>query len=123
MSTERELLAQAFDRHRLRTFGESSLTVYGMTPTDGEASSGSFSGGWKGGRVSDVTSQVQERDSSEWQFQVMATADWSDEESESNQLFMLSAVALTVGAQRWKITKVQKPVGAIGVWKLRAEQQ
>src|SRR4051794_29889672 len=117
-SSDLQLLTDAFDRHRIRQFGDSSLKVYGITPADGESETGSFEAAWKGHRVADYTSGVRSYDSGAWQFQIVAATDWR-----TSQDFMLAIVALKViyanGSQeRWKITKVEKPIGSSGVWKI-----
>jgi hypothetical protein len=117
MSDELDLLTQAFDRHRLRTFGDSSLTLLKNTPAAGETTNGTpFAAGWKGRRVADITAGVRTYESGQWQFQIIAAVDWV-----TSQAFMFASVALTVGTERWKITKVQKPIGIIPVWKIRCE--
>jgi hypothetical protein len=118
MSQQKQLLIDAFDRHWARLFGTGSLKVYGMTPADGETEIGEFTSGVKAHRQVDTTTGVAEADSGAWQFQVIASDYWA-----TSEVFMLGAVALTVGSQRWKINKVQKPIGVIPVWKIRAEMQ
>lgn len=118
MSQQNQLLSDAFDRHRERRFGTSSLKVYGMTPADGEAETGEFETGWKGHRTVGTTTGYAEQDSGAWQFQVIAADEWK-----TTQEFMLEIVALTVGDERWKVTKTEKPIGVIPVWKIRAEMQ
>lgn len=118
MTLTRDLLADAFDRHRERTFGESSLKVYRTTPEDGETVAGTFECGWKGFRVRPTTTGFAEPDSGAWQFQIIAETDWA-----TSQAFLLEAVSLTIDAQRWKVTKLEKPVGVIPVWKIRGQIQ
>lgn len=117
-TTRNDLLADAFDRHRDRLFGDSSLKVYRTTPADGETVAGTFECGWKAHRIRPTTVGFAEPDSGAWQFQVIAPEDWA-----TSQAFMLAIVALTVGSQRWKINKVEKPVGLSLVWKIRGQIQ
>lgn len=122
-TTNTQLLKDAFDRHRERTFGNSSLTVYGTTPDLGETLLGTFAVGWKGHRVIDATRDITERDSSEWQFQVIASDNWDQTGQVGNQLFMKKGSVVMVGTKRWKVRKIQEPIGQIFIWKIRAQQQ
>lgn len=106
------------NRHRLRLFGDVALQVYTMTPEAGETVAGTFAADWKGHRVTPTTSPEQQRDASEWQFQIIAAADWA-----TSQAFMLKSVALVVTGKRWKISKVENPIGNSLVWKVRAQEQ
>ena len=77
-----------------------------------------FEKDWKGFRVLATTdSGVTER-SGAWQFEIQATATWAD-----SQTFMLSIVAMTIGDRRWKVTKVEEPIGNSLVWKVKAQVQ
>jgi len=118
MGIDHNLKVQAMNRHRLRLFGDVALQVYEMTPEAGETVAGTFAVDWKGHRIVPTTSPEQQRDSSEWQFQIVAAPDWI-----TSQTFMLKAVALIVTSKRWKILKVEKPIGNSLVWKVRAQEQ
>ena len=110
---------RAINQRRKQLFGDSSLKVYTTTPEDGETEAGEFETDWKGFRVDPTTGQATRgADSSSWQFQIEAEADWK-----TSQVFMLSIVALMIGEDRWKITKVEKPIGNSLIWKLKAQQQ
>lgn len=113
-----DLRKDAFDRHRERLFGDSSLKVYTTTPADGEAEADEFTCHWKAHRIRPTTTGFAEPDTGAWQFQIVAECDWA-----TTQSFMLAIVALTVGDQRWKVTKIEKPIGVSLVWKVRAQMQ
>jgi hypothetical protein len=117
MTSYSDLRTSAVNRHRKRVFGESSLDVYQTTPEDGETIAGMFTEGWFGQRISGTTDAASESPGA-WQFQVGATLDW-----ETSQAFMMKAVALKVGARRWKVKKVEKPIGLSLIWKINAEIQ
>lgn len=106
----------AVNRHRKRLFGESSLKVYTTTPEAGEVSAAEFPKDWFGQRLAGTTDGGTEAGS--WQFQIAAAADWP-----TSQTFMNSIVAVTIGTRRWKVKKVEKPIGTSFMWKVRAEIQ
>lgn len=110
----------ALDRHRERLFGEdAALKVFTTTPADGEVEAAEFTEHWSGQRTQPMTGDQQVRtESGLWQFQIKAENDW-----ETSQAFMNSVVSLTVGTRRWRVKKVEKPVGVSLVWKIRAEIQ
>lgn len=107
----------AINQARKQLFGDSSLTVYSTTPEAGETSEGEFAEDWFGHRVQ-ATTNIHKNDGGAWQFQVAAEDDW-----ETSQAFMNKVVALTVGTRRWKVTKVEKPIGVSLMWKFKAEIQ
>lgn len=107
----------AINRHRKRLFGDASLIVYTTTPADGETAAGTFTKDWMAHRVDPTTIGLEEG-AGGWQFQVIAPEDW-----ETSQAFMKKIVALTVGTRRWKVKKVEKPIGESLVWKVKAEIQ
>lgn len=106
------------NRHRERLFGDSSLKVYTITPADGEAEAGEFTCDWMGHRVRPTTSTYADQEGGAWQFQIMAASTWATTEA-----FMKKVVALTIGSRRWKVTKIEEPIGESLVWKLRAETE
>ncbi|HEV7701265.1 MAG TPA: hypothetical protein VGO43_13620 [Pyrinomonadaceae bacterium] len=118
MSLQNQLLSDAFDRHRERLFGDSSLKVYTTSPTGGEVEAGEFLKGWKAHRVVDTTTGFADRDTGSWQFQIILDDNWKE-----TQAFMLKAVAFSIGDQRWRFKKGQKPVGLSPVFKTRAQMQ
>lgn len=105
------------NRHRKRLFGDASLLVYTTTPIDGEVVAGTFAKDWFAHRVDRTTVGLEEQEGG-WQFQVKAADDWA-----ASQAFMLKGVALTVDGRRWKVKKVEKPIGESLVWKVKAEIQ
>lgn len=113
-----DLRKAAINRHRSRLFGESSLKVYSTSPADGDAEEAEFTEDWTGQRVWATTDMGVKGNTGAWQFQIVATADWW-----SSQDFMTAIVALTVGSVRWKVTKVEEPVGRSLVWKVKAQKQ
>ncbi len=117
MTTLSSIRLIAINQARQQLFGDSSLTVYSTTPEDGETSAGEFAEDWFGHRVQPVTN-MHKNEAGAWQFQVLAEDDW-----ETSQDYMLAVVALTVDSRRWKVTKVEKPVGVSLMWKLKAELQ
>lgn len=118
MATIDNLKLAAMNRHRLRLFGDAALIVSTTTPETGETAAGTFAADWFGQRVTPTTSEFNPRDASEWQFQIAAAADW-----ETSQAYMKKAVSVTIGTRRWKIVKVERPVGISLIWKLRAQEQ
>lgn len=113
------LRTSAADRHRKRLFGDSSLKIFTTTPADGETEAAEFAAGWRGQRIAPMTDDASRTaPHGAWQFEIQAVEEW-----ESEQAFMNAAVSLTVGDRRWRIKKVEKPVGVSLVWKVRAELQ
>lgn len=109
------LRKSAINRHRKRLFGNASLVVYTTTPTDGETAAETFLSDWMGHRVDRTTVGLEEGVGG-WQFQVIAASDWA-----TSQTFMKKIVALTVATRRWKVKKVEEPIGHSLVWKIKAE--
>jgi hypothetical protein len=118
MSQLNDLRRAAINRHREQLFGDSSLKLYSMTPEDGETEIVELTEDWKGHRVRPTTSGFADQDGGAWQFQIVADEDWSTSQSDFKEI-----VSLTVGGRRWKVTKVEEPIGESLVWKLRAEVQ
>lgn len=116
MSKANDLRIAALNRHRKRLFGDSSLKVYSITPADGETVAGTFDKDWSGQRLKGTTTGFVDEATGAWQFQVVAKANWA-----ATQAFMRSIVALTIGTRRWKITRIEEPIGESLVWKIRAE--
>lgn len=116
MAALSDLIIHAFRRHREQTFGTAPLDVLHSTPESGESVAGSISEGWMGQRARSITSpQSTSAETGLWQFQII--------ESGSTAALLTNAVAIIAGGRRFKIKKVEKPVGAIRTWKLRAEIQ
>lgn len=115
-ATNRKLFLAALNRLRIQLFGTDSLKIFGMTPETGETETANLPADWSGRRVESSTDS--EKDSGFWQFQIAASDDW-----QTSQAFLLAAVALKIGDRRWKVKKVEKPVGNSRVWKIRAEIQ
>lgn len=116
MATIDNLRRAAINRHRKRLFGDSSLKLYTTTPAAGEAEVFNLAADWRGRRITATTDSGAE--SGAWQFEIVANADWV-----TSQANMLKVVALTIDSRRWKIAKVEKPIGTSFVWKLRAQIQ
>lgn len=108
---------RAVNQHRKRTFGDRSLKVYTATPETGEVEAAEFEIDWFGHRV-EKTTEGSSSQSGAWQFQISAAEDWA-----TTQTFMKAIVALTIGDDRWKVTKVEKPIGRSLMWKVRAQMQ
>jgi hypothetical protein len=109
----------ALDRHRVRLFGDAALKVFTTTPADGEAEAGEFTKHWSAQRTQPLTDDANKgAEAGHWQFQIAAASDW-----ETTQTFMNSIVAVKVGTRRWRVKKVEKPIGLSLVWKIRAEIQ
>lgn len=117
MSILSNLRLSAVNRHRKRLFGDESLKVYTTTPGAGEAVAATFTTDWFGHRV-DATTDAAGGEAGAWQFQTAAAATW-----ETTETFMLKIVALTVGTRRWRVTKIENPIGVSLIWKIRAEIQ
>ena len=118
MTTPNTIRLRAMNERRKLLFGSSSLTVFGVTPSAGEALTGTFTVDWFAHRVWATTNSNVREATSSWQFQIAAASTWS-----TTQTFMLSIVALVVGSRRWKVIKVEKPVGNSLVWKVKAQEQ
>lgn len=112
-----DLRLAAMNRHRVRLFGSASLIVYEVTPDAGETAAATFAIDWCGQRIRPTTVEAA-KDSGEWQFQIDAASDW-----QTSQAFMKRIVALTIATRRWKVTKVEEPIGVSLVWKVRAQVQ
>lgn len=117
MSSEAFRLA-AMNRHRKRLFGDVSLLAYTITPEAGETLAATFTADWFAQRTVKTTTENTGKESGAWQFQVKATADWA-----TSQAFMLGVATLAVGTRRWKVKKIEKPIGVSMVWKIGAEIQ
>lgn len=116
MAALNHLIVEAFRRHREQTFGSAPLEILHSTPESGETVAGSIGDGWMGQRARSITSpQSTSAESGLWQFQII--------DSGATPALLTNAVALIAGGRRFKIKKVEKPIGAIGTWKLRAEIQ
>lgn len=119
MCTYCNLRNAALDRHRQRLFGDAAVVVYTTTPEVGEVAAGTFSEFWSAQRTQPLTDDGNRAsEAGHWQFQIAAADDW-----QTSQVFMNSIVALTVSDRRWKVKKVEKPIGNSHVWKIRAEIQ
>jgi hypothetical protein len=118
MTTNDKLRRAAIDRHRIRLFGDVALTVYRITPADGETVAGTFAAYWRGFRIVPTTDEVQQRETGEWQFEIWAADDW-----QTSEVFMKKIVALVISGRRWKVSKVEEPIGRSLVWRIRAQVQ
>ncbi len=117
MSVEEKLRWLEINRRRKRFFADDPLLVYKTTPEAGETVAETFSIDWFGHRISPTTTGDNVKPGA-WQFQIRATDDW-----ETSQVFMLAIVVLTIGNRRWKVNKVEKPIGTSMVWKVKGEIQ
>lgn len=115
MTTVSDLRLAAVNERRKQLFGDSSLKAYTTTPAAGETEAAEFTQDWFGHRVWKTT-DIGVKEQGAWQFQVLANADWG-----TTQAFMLAVVAVTIDDRRWKVTKVEKPVGKSLMWKLKTE--
>jgi hypothetical protein len=115
--TYQNLTLAALDRLRAQQFGSDPLKVFGMTPETGETELAEFTVNWGGHRVV-ATTESGTSETGAWQFQVKAVEDWP-----ATQTFMSKAISLRVGMRRWKVRKVEAPVGNSLVWKIKAEVQ
>lgn len=113
------LMAAALDRHRRRTFGDKTLKIFTATPEAGETLAAEFATGWTARRIIPLTTPGTRGTGAGFlQFQIVAEQDWA-----VSQNFMASAVSVAVGDRRWRISKIEKPLGLSLIWKLRAESQ
>lgn len=117
MADVNALRLAAMNRHRKRLFGDESLKAYTTTPEAGETLAATYPVDWFGHRV-EPTTDAAGSEAGAWQFQVWAADDWA-----TSQSFMLSLAALIIGTRRWKVKKVEKPIGLSLVWKIKAEIQ
>lgn len=111
--TYQNLTIAALDRLRVQQFGTDALKVFGMTPETGETELAEFTVNWGGHRVV-ATTESGTSETGAWQFQVKA---------EGDPAFMTKATSLKIGARRWKVKKVEAPMGNSLVWKIKAEVQ
>lgn len=110
---------QAVNRHRELMFGIASLECFGMNPTDGEAMLVMFADGWCAYRAEGTTDGRGAEATGAWQFHVVAASDWV-----TTQLATFKKiVVLKVGSRRWKVNKLEQPIGLSLMWKIRAEIQ
>jgi hypothetical protein len=99
-------------------FDDLTLKIFETTPEAGETESAEFTADWFGQRSTPTTDGTSQAEVGMWQFQIWAEDDW-----ETSQTFMLKAVALTIGERRWKIKKIEQPIGHSTVWKIKAQLQ
>lgn len=111
--TYQNLTIAALDRLRVQQFENESLKLFTMTPETGETEVASLEENWGAHRVM-VTTGSGPQESGAWQFQIKAG---------SGQEYMSKLVSLKVGARRWKVKKIEAPVGSTPVWKIKAEMQ
>jgi len=111
--TYQNLTIAALDRLRVQQFGSDTLKLFGITPETGETLLAEFTVNWGGQRVV-ATTESGTNETGAWQFQVKA---------EGDQAFILKAVVLKIGARRWKVKKVEAPMGNSLLWKIKAEVQ
>lgn len=111
------LFVKAVNRLRVRLFGSDSLKIFRITPETGETETANLATDWCGRRTESTTSSG-DNESGAWQFKVIAAADW-----QTSQAFMSAAVSFKIGERRWKVKKIEKPVGNSRVWKVKAEIQ
>ena len=105
-------LRETLNAERVLTFGVgATLTLSEMRPA-GETALGVIADGWGGHRLSETAAGQAEAGS--WTFRI-CTADALEAAD------MKRAATLTVGAQKWKIRKVEQPIGPVGTWAIRAE--
>lgn len=116
ISINRQLFIKSLNRLRIQTFGNDSLKTYAITPETGESLQFELFADWSGRRID--SSADSEKESGFWQFQVVAKDDWA-----TSQVFWLKSVALKIGDRRFKVKKIEKPIGNSKVWKIRAEIQ
>ncbi len=114
------LRTAAADRHRERLFGkEAVIELYSTAPETGETLVTSFDEGWFGQRVVALTgTNSRAAASGDWQFQIAAEDDW-----ETSQAFMFKVSIVQIDGRRWRVKKVEKPIGLSLIWKLKAEAQ
>jgi hypothetical protein len=119
MSIQDNVRYRAINQARKRDWGEdATLTIFEMVPETGEAELAEFAEDWRCKRVTPTTDGTSRAESGEWQAEIRAAADW-----ETSQAFMLRATAMTIGDRRWKVKKVEKPIGVSLVWRLKAQMQ
>jgi hypothetical protein len=116
VAINRKIFLNSLNRLRVQLFGALALQIFGITPETGENELASLAADWSARRVVSATDSANE--SGFWQFQIAAKDDW-----QTSQAYLLKAVALKIGDRRWKVKKVEKPIGNAKVWKLRAEIQ
>lgn len=117
VETTRRIFIKTLNRLRAQLFDGDSLKIYGITPETGETELAELFTDWSASRVASITDGVQ-AETGAWKFQIAANDDW-----QTSQSFFLKAVALVIGDRRWKVKKVEKPVGNAKVWKIKAEIQ
>jgi hypothetical protein len=115
--TYRNLTTGALDRLRIQIFGDESLKLFQITPETGEAEVAELTQNW-GGRRLVATTEAGRAEAGAWQFQVKANDDW-----QTSQTYMSQVVSLRIGGRRWKVKKIETPVGNVRVWKIKAEIQ
>ena len=116
IAINRTIFINTLNRLRVGLFGDDSLKIYGITPETGEIELAELVADWSGRRVE--SSADSNTESGYWQFQIAAPDDW-----QTSQADFLKTVALTIGDRRWKMKKVEKPIGNSKVWKIKAEIQ
>jgi len=92
------------------------LKVYTAKPEAGREAVAKFEKHWFGHRIAGTTDGTG-RGSGAWQFQIEALPDW-----EESQSFMLGVATLSIDVRRWKVNKIEKPIGLSLIWKIRAQE-
>ena len=112
----RSLFIKSLNRLRVQHFGGDPLKLFETTPETGETFFLELAADWSGRRVESSTDS--EKEFAFWQFQIAAPDDW-----QTSQSYMSKIVSFKIGSRRWKVKKVEKPVGNAKVWKIKAEIQ
>ena len=115
--TYRNLTITALDRLRAQYFGDKTLRLFRIIPETGETEIAELADGWVGRRVNSTT-ESGTAEAGAWQFQIKAMDDW-----QTSQIYISQLVSLRVGDRRWKVKKVEMPVGEIKMWRVKAEIQ
>jgi hypothetical protein len=118
MSYLQTVKREAIQRHRRAAFGELSLKLFETTPETGETEVAELTVDWCGSRTQSTTDGANQVDAGTWEFEIWATDDW-----QTSQAFMQRIVALKIGDRRWKVKKVEKPIGETKYWRVMATIQ
>lgn len=116
-ATNKNLFIKALNRLRKQLFGDDPMQLFEKTPETGETLMMTLAEDWSGRRV-ESAADAQDNGEGFWQFQIVAANDWK-----TSQAYMNRAVSFKIGGRRWKVNKVEKPVGKSWVWKIKAEVQ
>lgn len=116
-----EIRDTAIDQHRTRMFGDDvELKLYSTSPSDGDVELISLAAGWRAYRVWETT-DIHSRQSGSWQIEISQAA--IDAAQGDEPIDMMRVTVGIIDGKRYRLTKVEEPIGESRCWRFRAERQ